>query len=521
MNRLSTLFRGNGNGTPQPGPQTRKLSKIARRVVRLFTAGSMDRLTSDWGTSPQMADQIVLSNQRPLRARCRERFINDDYAEKFINLVESNTIGSEGILMQSRYRGAGSDRENETINRSVEEAWKRWGRKKNCDASGRLTWVGLQRAMIRATALDGEFLCLIDTADDMGEFGFGLQPIDPELLDINHNEILRDGTYVRMGIEFDRRGRVLAYWIRDPKDVSIRSGYYTGNRVRYPAENVIHCFIQEMVGQSRGLPWMSTAVWRLKMLSGYEDAAMVNARVGAAKMGAIETTDGEFKGDDKDTEGNAIIDSEPGSFFRLDPGEKLSAWDPEYPKGEFAPFVKSCLRGISSGLGVSYNSLANDLEGVNYSSIRQGVLDEREIWKSTQAWMVEDFCSEVFARWLKFAMLRKRLSIPEAAVADLPYSLHWQPRRWAWVDPLNDQQAMGIARDRGWISDSQIIRETGREPDDVWREIAADQKRKDELGVKTVATQQIVPPQPKQEPPDQTTDGSDADEVTEDASASA
>jgi capsid protein len=67
---------------------------------------------------------------------------------------------------------------------------------------------------------------------------------------------------------------------------------------------------------------------------------------------------------------------------------ELKEWSPNYPTGEFLPFHKAMLRSMAAGMGVLYNNLASDLEGVNFSSIRQGTLDEREHWKELQQWLV-------------------------------------------------------------------------------------------------------------------------------------
>ena len=50
----------------------------------------------------------------------------------------------------------------------------------------------------------------------------------------------------------------------------------------------------------------------------------------------------------------------------------------------------------------------------------------------------------------------------------------WQPRRWAWIDPRADVQAAVMSKNNLLQSPGQIIREGGRDPSDVWREIAAD-----------------------------------------------
>jgi capsid protein len=49
------------------------------------------------------------------------------------------------------------------------------------------------------------------------------------------------------------------------------------------------------------------------------------------------------------------------------------------------------LRGAANGAGVSYNALANDLENVNYSSIRAGVQEDQAHWKTLQQFMITRF----------------------------------------------------------------------------------------------------------------------------------
>jgi capsid protein len=53
----------------------------------------------------------------------------------------------------------------------------------------------------------------------------------------------------------------------------------------------------------------------------------------------------------------------------------------------------------------------------------------------------------------------------------------WQPKRWAWVDPLKDIKAQEAAVLNGFKSVSDVIRETGREPEEVWRELEKDIER--------------------------------------------
>jgi len=59
----------------------------------------------------------------------------------------------------------------------------------------------------------------------------------------------------------------------------------------------------------------------------------------------------------------------------------------------------------------------------------------------------------------------------------------WQPRRWQWVDPMKDAEANRVAVEMGTRSISDIIREQGRDPEQVWQELSEDLQRLNELGI--------------------------------------
>lgn len=489
------------------------------RQARMFQAGSIDRLTSDWTSTPLSADQIVFRNLRTLRARSRAEFCNNDFAERFICMVKQNVIGAEGILFQSRLSG-GAPRDDEALNRIVNRAWRDWGDRENCDASCRSGWVDQQNQFIGTVALDGEYIALQDESPT--GYGYKIRALDPELLDITHNmSAVPGGGYIRMGVECLSTGRPVAYHLLDPAATSNLWGGSRSNRIRVPAEQCTHEFITDMVGQSRGLPWMSTALFRMRNLGAYEDAAIMAARVGAANMGLIETPpdDGStgFQGDGEDANGNPEIQVDPASFQRLNPGEKLTPWNPDYPRGEFEPFMKRCLRGIASGLGVSYNVFANDLEGVNYSSIRAGLVEEREVWKALQSWVVTVYCRPHFRRWLTRAITIGAVPIHPDLITPICKSAVWSPRRWAWVDPLKDQQANQTSIANRTTSISQIIREQSqREPEEVWLELSGDIKRLKELGIAISAPTAVAVTSPASSTDDSDSESEQKDETNED-----
>jgi lambda family phage portal protein len=136
---------------------------------------------------------------------------------------------------------------------------------------------------------------------------------------------------------------------------------------------------------------------------------------------------------------------------------------------------------------VLYNNLANDLEHVNFSSIRQGTLDEREHWKEMQQWLIETLIEPVFETWLPRALLAGKILVKgrplKAERLDRYSVVTWQPRRWAWIDPNADVQASIASKNHLLMAPGQIVREQGRDPGQVWREIANDIEEMRKAGI--------------------------------------
>jgi len=458
-----------------------------RTLTRLYDAGSTDRLTASWTTTPLTADQVVVRNQRALVARSREQTANNDYCKAFLRKCRQNIVGPRGVQMQAQSRDAAGQLDTD-VNEAFEAAWAEWSKPANSDVTGKRSLWAIQRLAITSAAQDGEFMIRVVTGRDAGPWGFALQVLDPQRCPVDLNEVgLSDGRYIRQGIEFNKFGRPIFYLFPASDWDSVEYAFAGRDYTRVPAEFMIHGFLEELVGQKRGLPWASTSLWRLGMLGGFEKAALVNARAGAAKGGFLEWDEG-FGPQDDDLEDEIEVLAEPGVWQELPPGLKAKVNDPQYPAGEFSAFHKSMLRGASAGMGVLYNNLAHDLEGVSYSSIRQGTLDEREFWKEMQEWLVETLMERLYSLWLPRALLAGRVKvkgrgvIPAQSLNDHRV-VSWQARRWDWIDPNADVKAAVASKDNLFASPGQIIRDRGRDPRAVWREVASDIKEMSAAGI--------------------------------------
>ena len=436
---------------------------------RAYQAAKVERLTASWSTQQQSINKDLERGGKTLRARARDLTINNDYARKYMQMVVSNVVGNAGIGLQVKSKTA-KGKLNLKANRQVEQAWKDWSQSRNCAWDSRMSFVEMQRLFIETAARDGEVLVRI--IRDESKYGFKLQFLDVNRLDENLNKDLGNNYCIKMGIEFDPTGKAIAYHISTHIDVEVYATHHKTERV--PAENMIHCFLAERPEQIRGATWMASAMSRMNMLSSYDEAVLVNARISACKMGFYTSEAGDSFVGEEDYEGNLVQEAEAGMFEQLPAGTSFTSFDPSQPTTAFKDFNKAILRGIASGLGVAYNSLSSDLEGVSYSSIRSGTIEERDQWRVKQNWMIQHFMLPIYEQWLSMQLLKNTMNQDMTQYESL-LEVRWQAKSWNWVDPLKDIKASVEAINAGIKTRSEVISEQGGDIEDVYAQLKYEQ----------------------------------------------
>lgn len=458
-----------------------------------YAGAAIGRLTAGMAGYSLSANQEAYRSLRTLRARSRELARDNAYAKKFLDMVENNVVGPNGIILQNRAVDYVNNAAvlDKVANVQIERAWREFSKRGAAEITGKLSLPALERLLVRTLARDGEYLVRRVRNPRANRFGYTLQLIDVDRLDEMHNEVLPNGNVIRMGVELNEAGRPVAYHLlrRHPGDTWAigQSSVQPQERERVVADDIFHDFVVERPEQVRGIPWMHAAMIRLNQLGAFEEAAIIAARIGASKMGFFTGGDASEYSDDQEEDDTYVTDAEPGTFEVLPTGREFQAFDPKYPEANFDPFIKACLRGVSSGFGVSYNSLASDLEGVSYSSIRQGVLDERDAWKTIQAHICDGLMDTIYNDWLPLALLMGAIGTLPASKLSKFRAATWQPRRWQWVDPKNDMEAAEIAVRLGIKSRTALAAEQGDDIEDVFAELQQEQQTMQELGIAPAA----------------------------------
>ena len=453
------------------------------RRRRSFEGAMVNRLTHGWVTSSTSADAEIDGSLVKLRDRSRQLRRDSPYVRQAIRAIGANVIG-RGIRMQSRVMMQRGNRLNEQLNRQIETAWLSWTHADRCHVSGKLSLPEILRLAVEAMAESGEvFIRVINEP-----FGRSRVPLALEIIEADYCDEGKsygpdaDGNEWRMGVRVNRWGRPISYAFRDrhPGDITNGVGYRV---TEVPADQIIHLFVTERPGQTRGFPWASSAVKRLHHLSGYEEAEVVRARANSSLMGFIQSPEGELHGDDVE-DGDQVTRFEPGVFKYLAPGETVNVPQLDAPDGQFEPFLRAMLRGVAAAIGCSFETISRDFSQSNYSSSRLSLLEDREHWRMLQDYMIEHLLQPVFDRWLAAAAGTAQLNLPGyQAMPERYEAVQWYPRGWAWVDPQKEVDAYIKAVRAGFKTQAEVVAEGGGDIEDLLVARAAEVDRAEELGL--------------------------------------
>ncbi|MBB6589901.1 phage portal protein [Ralstonia solanacearum] len=451
-------------------------------------ASGRGRRSLAWMPSNPGAVAALLASGADLRIKSRDLVRRNAWAQAGIEAFVANAVGT-GIKPQSLST-------DDAFKAEVQALWRDWTAE--ADAAGQTDFYGLQALACRAMLEGGE--CLIRLRPRREEDGLAV-PLQLQLLEAEHlpmhlNTDLPSGNVVRAGIEFDGLGRRVAYHLyrSHPDDgrLAPMSGQGGLDTVRVDASEIIHLFRVLRPGQIRGEPWLSRALVKLNELDQYDDAELVRKKTAAMFAGFVtrQSPEDNLMGEGlPDEAGISLVGLEPGTLQILEPGEDIKFSDPADVGGSYGEFLRTQFRAVAAALGITYEQLTGDLTGVNYSSIRAGLLEFRRRCEMVQhSVLVHQMCRPVWAAWMKQAVLAGALVAPGfarggAARRRQYLQAKWVPQGWQWVDPEKEFKAMLLAIRAGLMSRSEAISTFGYDAEDIDREIAADNARADALGL--------------------------------------
>lgn len=472
--KKSFLDKFVGYLSPQAGLK-RTQAKIVSETIekrlssRFYDGATSGRRTDGWITPSTSSSAETYGQLTRLRDRSRDLYRNDAFAKRAVDVVVGNTIGS-GIVLKIEAKAMGRAK-------AAQEAWKKWAYSKECDAEGRRDFFALQSLIMNTVVQSGECLIRkINVSESKSGVNLKLQVLEPDHLDNLKDGYFNEGSKNRViqGVEFDSQGQRVAYHVYEnhPGDNSaISKNTYISKRI--PASEMIHVFKQDRPGQVRGVPWFHACIITMQDLNEFIDATIVKQKVAAAFAGFVTDVEGQ------DAAGNFNFSDkmEPGAIELLPPGRDIKFPNPP-GANDFDPLVKTFLRQIAAGLGITYEALSNDYSQVNFSSGRMGWIEfQRNIDQWRWNTIIPQFCDQSFEWFLKSAVISGEIDNTEGL------SALWTPPKREMIDPASELKAMSTAMRSGLISFSEAHRSLGNDPDQVLKEMHEDNEKIDKFNL--------------------------------------
>jgi lambda family phage portal protein len=445
-------------------------SNAVRDVKSHYDAAKRARRSQHWRVSGEDANAAGRGNLAPLRSIARDLVRNNPHARRAVSAIVANVIGA-GILPQ--VKGLSKKRQ-----RDIEALLRRHLGSTAIDADGLHTFSGLQALVMRTIITSGEVLVRRRwrRAEDNLPLPFQLQVLEPDFIDHMIDGPQTNGNIAVQGVEFDKLGRRVAYWLFSEHPGAF-STYNLPQSRRVPASDVAHIFSADRPGQARGVTWFAPVINKMRDFADYGDAQLIRQKI-AACFAAFVSGDPDADSDagEDSATGRPIEQFEPGMIEYLQPGESVEFANP--PKvDDYEAFQTATLHEIAAGLNLPYSVMTGDLRQTNFSSSRMGWIEFGRQIEQWQQLMLEPMFFQPVERWMAEALL-----VAKGVRIDA-FSIDWIAPRREMIDPEKEIRGSVAAIRGGLSSRSYELRRFGHDPEDMETEIQADNERADQLGL--------------------------------------
>ncbi len=429
-------------------------------ALRQYDAGAYDRLNAGWNAYNESAESTDRYNRDVVRARARDLERNSDMANSVVGAFKRNIVGL-GFTLQARTP-------DEELNKKIEESWREWTKKKNCDVTETQSFNQMLRMTVERKKVDGGIL-FQKCYTKGGVVPFKLQALEVDELDISAMSPKKKDDKVVDGIEYNSYNKPVGYWI---KQYGV-DGYQSLESRFVDAKDMIFIFSKRRPSQVREMSDLTPTITRIRDANEFMNAVSVKQRVEACLSVFVKKqypTSGIGRSSNAPKpevtyEGKALT---PGMIMEMNPGDDVEVINPTGQATDAASYVKQQQRLIGAGQGLSYEATSRDMSQSTYSSARQGIIEDEQTYIEDRE-LIEEFEDEVYETFVISGVLSGLFNIPNFWDPEVKKSFlrhEWVEQPKGWIDPLKEVQAMETAVKSGQKTYQQAAAENGRD----WKE---------------------------------------------------
>lgn len=438
----------------------------AVEAMRNYDAANDDHLNAGWRAVNARAEATDGMYRDTIRARSRDLERNSDILESVILAFVRNVVG-KGFNLQVKTT-------DEKLNTEIEELFKMWCRPNNCDVTHQQSFNEICRMIVRRQKVDGGIIIVKRYVDD------GIVPLALQIYEVDDLDTMVPSSKNRKivnGIEYNAYNRPIAYYLKKYDDF----GNYAGTYERVDARHVLFLFDKKRPSQLREMSELATTLPRIRDMNEYMVAVSVKERVAALLAVMIKRLvpsggdrfSGRTTNNARHGYNNKVLT--PGMIMELNPGDDISVVQPPSQSSNSAEFVRLQQRLSGSSQGLSYEITARDMSQVNYSSARQGLIEDETTFAMMQQSIIDHFLTPVYEAFIESAVLAGKIKIKDFHVNKDEYLKHeWISPGKKWIDPLKEATANRVALETNQTTLAEIAGSAGHD----WREII-DQRAKE------------------------------------------
>jgi lambda family phage portal protein len=464
-----------------------KLKRGAMGIMGIsgpYKGGEINRLNKKWQPDNWSGDSAIAEDWELLTRRIRDLERNDPAIIALKRALLDHVIGvglatTAAVMIGQELA--------EDFNSESDDSFDYWA-ENEADVFGRLAWPDMQRQIFSEMADTGEALLLrCQDANPDRLVPLCYQVLEAEQLDVGRDRPAGRGqTEIKRGIEFDRVGRPIAYWLHDvhPDDPN-RGGLNDSKRI--PASRIHHPMLAGRPSASRGISLYSAITQTAKDLDNYLGAELTAANIGAlfSVIHKTATPGGGmgFSGDGSTADGtddndNPIVKLGRGIVSQIGQDDSIEQVDPNRPNAQAKTFCDLILMLTGMGGNVSKYRLTRDYTGTTYVAARAAHLDDRAAFRPMQGLFGRSVCLPVRREWTAQMAAHKQfasLSLSQFSAQRRRWQrVELQTPGWEQIDPEKETDADIAALGAGLTTLKDVIaRRSGKN----WRSVILQRER--------------------------------------------
>ena len=398
-----------------------------------------------------------------LQRRSGKLFRENLYARGLIRRLITNEI-TTGLQLEATPEesiiGVAED-SLEDWSEEIENRFSLWAKsKKQCCYSWKMTFSKIQRQARMEALIAGDVLVILHNQNGQPS----VELVRGELVrtPLMTSEDMRNREIVD-GVEMDKRGRHVAYWVTQGDGTSKRVAAY-GSKTKRRGAWLIYG-TEKRTGEVRGTPLLSLVIQSLAEIDRYRDSAQRKALINSLlaifiqkdedKPGTQPLSGGATRkqsGTVTDVAGNprtfSMADQLPGMAIEtLQHGEKPVAFGNDGTDINFGTFEEAIIQGIAWGYEIPPEILRLAFTD-NYSASQAAINEFKIYLNKVRTEFGEDFCQPIYEDWLISQVLTDKVQKIEILrafnnPADFDIYAAWVSADWAGaIKPSTDLKKM-------------------------------------------------------------------------------